>query len=62
MPAFPRHPQNRFRDSLKTVEVQTILLEVQTGTNEVQTIGIGFVSRFGGGGAGDMDLYSRKVE
>jgi len=49
VPAFPRHHQNQSRDSLKTVEVQT-------GTIEVQTIGIGFESKFGGWGAGDMEL------
>jgi len=39
-----------------TIEVQMILLEVQTGTHEVQTIGIGFNSKFKSGGAGEMDL------
>jgi len=34
-----------------------ILLKVQTGINEVQTISIGFNTKFeGGGGAREMDL------
>jgi len=47
VPAFPWHPQNQSRDSWKTVEVQTI--------------GIGFESKFGGEGAGDMELYFRVI-
>jgi len=31
-------------------------VEVQTGTDEVQTIGIGFESKFRGGSAGGMEL------
>jgi len=37
-------------------KTQTTNFEVQIGTNEVQTIGIGLNSKFKGGGAGDMDL------
>jgi len=35
---------------MKTIDIQTILCGVQTGTNKVQTIGMGFNSKFEGGG------------
>jgi len=47
VPAFPRQPQNQSRDSWKTVEVQTI--------------SIGFESKFGSCGAGDMDLQNAYI-
>jgi hypothetical protein len=46
-------------DNLKTVEVQTKGLEVQSGTNEIQTIGTGSDPKFESGGAGEMDLVLR---
>jgi len=61
--AFPRHPQNRSRDNLKTIEVQTIILEVHSSKNEVQTIGIYgicFEWKFGSGCAGEMELLLKQ--